>query len=72
MAVHNSAEERNTFLRKVIAAGYSGVDFFYDVSRSKYYTYYQRIDRIEDANRIMEAQKNEPFNKQLSLYKIEN
>jgi len=72
IAVHSNINKRNEFLTKVIASGRTNVDFFYDVSSSKYYIYYDKFDSISAANRAMENKGNRPYNVKMSLVKIEN
>jgi type IX secretion system PorP/SprF family membrane protein len=72
LAVHSDIKKRNDFLTKVVASGRTDVDFFYDVNTSKYYIYYNKFDSVEEANRAMEAKGNRPYNKNMSLVKIEN
>ncbi len=72
LAVHNDVQKRDDFLRKVVASGESNIDFFYDVNTSKYYIYSKKFESIEQANQQIEAKGNKPFNKNMSLVKIEN
>ena len=72
LAVHTEVSKRNDFVIKTVASGRSNVDFFYDVNTSKYYIYYDKFNSIEEANRALEAKGNRPYNKKLSLVKIEN
>ena len=72
IAVHNDINKRNEFLTKVVASGRANVDFFYDVSSSKYYIYYNKFDSISAANKAMENKGDRPYNIKMSLIKIEN
>ncbi|WP_111682581.1 PorP/SprF family type IX secretion system membrane protein [Winogradskyella tangerina] len=72
IAVHSDISKRNEFLTKVVASGRANVDFFYDVSTSKYYIYYSKFDSIRAANKAMEAKGDRPYNVNMSLVKIEN
>lgn len=72
MAVHTDLDKRNDFITKVVASGRQNVDFFYDVNTSKYYIYYEKYDGIEAANRALEEKGDQPYNKNVSLIKIEN
>lgn len=72
MAVHTDLDKRNDFVTKVVASGRKDVDFFYDVNTSKYYIYYEKFDGIEAANRALEDKDPQPYNKNVSLIKIEN
>src|SRR5690606_1448951 len=49
VAVHNDVDKRDEFLKKMVASGQSNVDFFFDVSTSKYFIYYQKYDNIDAA-----------------------
>ncbi|WP_299525402.1 PorP/SprF family type IX secretion system membrane protein [Winogradskyella sp.] len=72
IAVHSDVSKRNQFLTKVVASGRANVDFFYDVSTSKYYIYYSKFDSISAANKAMETKGDRPYNVKMSLVKIEN
>jgi len=72
IAVHTDVEKRDEFLRKAVAAGQSNIDFFYDVNTSKYYIYYDKYDRIEEANMALRLKGTEPYNSKMTMVKIEN
>jgi type IX secretion system PorP/SprF family membrane protein len=72
IAVHTDKDKRDDFVRKVVSSGRSDVDFFFDVNTSKYYIYYDKFNSIEEANQAMKAKGNRPYNKNMSLLKIEN
>ncbi|WP_179319909.1 PorP/SprF family type IX secretion system membrane protein [Winogradskyella helgolandensis] len=72
IAVHGDVKSRDEFLTKVIASGRTNVDFFHDVTTSKYYIYYDKVDNISSANRALEAKGNRPYNGKMSIVKIEN
>lgn len=72
VAVHQDNTKRDEFLTKMIAAGQSNVDFFYDVNTSKYFIYYNKFDSIEEANRALKVKGDKPYNSKLSIVKIEN
>jgi type IX secretion system PorP/SprF family membrane protein len=72
IAVHSNIKKRNEFLTKVVASGQANVDFFYDVSSSKYYIYQNKFDNINEANKAMEAKGNKAYNVKMTLVKIEN
>ncbi|WP_052172419.1 PorP/SprF family type IX secretion system membrane protein [Psychroserpens jangbogonensis] len=72
IAVHTDVEKRNDFVTKVVASGRTNVDFFYDVNTSEYYIYYDKFNSIEEANEALKSKGNRPYNKKLSLVKIEN
>jgi hypothetical protein len=70
--VHSNTKKRDAFISKVIASGGSNIDFFYDVNTSKYYIYRDKFDSIIQANKALKEKENKPFNKNISLVKIEN
>ncbi|WP_047546103.1 PorP/SprF family type IX secretion system membrane protein [Psychroserpens sp. Hel_I_66] len=72
VAVHTDVTKRNEFVKNVVASGREDVDFFYDVKTSKYYIYYDKFESIEQANEALKAKGNRPYNKKMSLVKIEN
>ncbi|MFK7781700.1 PorP/SprF family type IX secretion system membrane protein [Psychroserpens sp.] len=72
IAVHTDKEKRNEFVKKVIASGRTNVDFFYDIKTSKYYIYYDKFNSIEQANEALKSKGSRPYNKNMSLVKIEN
>lgn len=72
VAVHNDKEKRDDFLRKAVASGRTDINFFYDVSTSKYYIYYQKFDSIEESNEALKSKGSRPYNGKLSIIKIEN
>ncbi|WP_179353853.1 PorP/SprF family type IX secretion system membrane protein [Winogradskyella vidalii] len=72
IAVHSDTERRNEFVTKMVASGRSDVDFFHDVSTSKYYIFYDKFDDIGSANKALESKGNRPYNGKMSIVKIEN
>jgi len=72
IAVHKDVNKRNDFATKVAASGRKDIDFFYDVTTSKYYIYFDKFDSIEAANRALANKGNRPYNVKMSLVKIEN
>lgn len=72
IAVHSNIEKRNEFVTKVVASGRSNVDFFYDVTTSKYYIYYDKFDSIQNANNALKTKGDRPYNQKMSIVKIEN
>ncbi len=72
VGVHSDVAKRDEFLRKAVAAGQSNIDFFFDVTTSKYYIYYQKFDDIQSARNAMELKGSKPYNGNISLVKIEN
>ncbi|MBU2921039.1 type IX secretion system membrane protein PorP/SprF [Winogradskyella psychrotolerans] len=72
IAVHSDTKQRNKFVTNVVASGRSDVDFFHDVSTSKYYIFYNKFDNISDANEALKTKGNRPYNGKMSIVKIEN
>ncbi|WP_412984990.1 PorP/SprF family type IX secretion system membrane protein [Pontimicrobium sp. IMCC45349] len=72
IAVHTDKLKRDEFLTKVISSGELNVDFFYDVSTSKYYIYSKKLSTIDEANNAIKNKSNKPYNNNMSLVKIEN
>ena len=72
VAVHNDAVKRDEFLRKAVAAGASDIDFFYDVTTSRYFIYATKLDSIDAALETLETKGNQPYNGKMSIIKIEN
>jgi type IX secretion system PorP/SprF family membrane protein len=72
IAVHNSVEKRDQFLTKAVAAGRSDVNFFYNVTTSKYYIYYEKFDGLPEATKALEAKGTKPYNGKMAIVKVEN
>jgi len=72
IAVHADEAQRDAFLTKAVAAGQSNIDFFYDITSSKYFIYYQKFDYIETASRALKNKNGAPYNGKMSMVKIEN
>jgi type IX secretion system PorP/SprF family membrane protein len=72
IAVHGDVPKRDSFLTKVVAAGQSDVNFFYNVSASKYYIYYDKFDNLQEATKALEAKGSKAYNGKMSIVKIEN
>ncbi len=72
IAVHNSVEKRDEFLRKAVAAGCTDVNFFYNVTTSKYYIYYDKFDGLPEATKALEAKGSKPYNGKMAIVKVEN
>ena len=72
IAVHSSAEKRDQFLAKAVAAGRTDVNFFYNVTTSKYYIYYQKFDGLPEATKALEAKGSKPYNGKMAIVKVEN
>ncbi|MEG0848224.1 MAG: hypothetical protein RSH24_00065, partial [Flavobacterium sp.] len=72
IAVHNSVEKRDEFLRKAVAAGRADVNFFYNVTTSKYYIYYDKFDGLPEATKALEAKGSKPYNGKMAIVKVEN
>ena len=71
VAVHNTPEDRDDFLKKVVASGNSEIDFFYDVNTSKYYIYTKKFENLGDANNAVSTKQNKVYNENMSIIKIE-
>ena len=72
IAVHSSVEKRDQFLTKAVAAGRTDVNFFYNVTTSKYYIYYEKFDGLSEATKALEAKGNKPYNGKMAIVKVEN
>ena len=72
IAVHTDKDDRDQFLTNVVASGESNIDFFFDVSTSKYYIYSKKFNSIEEANNALNKKGDKPYNTNMSLVKIEN
>ena len=72
IAVHNSVEKRDQFLAKAVAAGRSDVNFFYNVTTSKYYIYYDKFEGLQEATKALEAKGTKPYNGKMAIVKVEN
>ena len=72
LAVHSDVKKRDAFLVKAIQSGLTEIDFFYDVTTSKYYIYQNKFDYIQAVNEALKAKGNKPYNNNMSLVKIEN
>ena len=71
LAVHKDEAKRDAFLTKAVAAGQTNINFFYNVSTSTYYIYYEKFDEINDATKVLEAKGNKPFNSRMSIVKVD-
>ncbi|MFK7833754.1 MAG: PorP/SprF family type IX secretion system membrane protein [Winogradskyella sp.] len=72
IAVHSDTKKRNEFVTNVVASGRTDVDFFHDVTTSKYYIFYDKFETIENANQALKTKGNRPYNEKMSIVKIEN
>ncbi|KLT69490.1 hypothetical protein AB674_11905 [Flavobacterium sp. ABG] len=72
VAVHSSVEKRDEFLAKAVASGVSNVNFFYNVTTSKYYIYYDKFEGLSDAQKALEAKGSKPYNGKMVIAKVEN
>lgn len=71
LAVHTDVKKRDEFLTKAVQAGRNDINFFYDVNTSKYYIYYDKYNSIQNANKASNSIKDKPYNKNMSIVKIE-
>jgi len=72
LAVHSDVLKRDEFLVQVISSGYKEVDFFYDVSTSEYYIYSKKFNAINEAEDALRTKLNKPYNRNTTIFKIEN
>lgn len=72
LATHDTKEARDSFLEKVIASGYNEIDFFYDVTTTRYYIYYKKFETIEEAKSTQTYLNGSPYADKASIVKIEN
>ena len=72
IAVHTDTDDRDEFVKKVVASGRADVDFFFDVNTSKYHIYYDKFGSINEANRALSSKENKPYNSKMTLIKVEN
>ncbi|OEK08335.1 hypothetical protein A8C32_02465 [Flavivirga aquatica] len=72
IAVHSNVTKRDDFLRKTVASGQANINFFYDVTTSKYFIYYDKFDNLSQAQKAMISKGSKPYNSEMSMVKIEN
>jgi len=72
IAVHSSVEKRDEFLTKAVAAGRSDVNFFYNITTSKYYIYYEKFEGLSEAQKALESKGTKPYNGKMAIVKVEN
>ncbi|MFD2725838.1 PorP/SprF family type IX secretion system membrane protein [Hyunsoonleella rubra] len=72
IAVHNDVEKRDEFLTKVVSLGQKNIDFFFDVKTNQYYIYHKKFNNISQAKQEMQSNTKQPYDKNMSLVKIEN
>ncbi|MGH2665261.1 PorP/SprF family type IX secretion system membrane protein [Flavobacterium sp.] len=71
VAAHKDEVKRDAFIKKAIESGQTNIDFFYNVSTSTYYIYYQKFSDIQDATRANELKGNKPYNGKMVIVKVE-
>ncbi|MCL9809970.1 PorP/SprF family type IX secretion system membrane protein [Flavobacterium luminosum] len=71
LAVHKDPAKRDEFLKKVIQAGQTNIDFFYNVATSSYYIYYQKFEEIDEATSAMNEKGSKPYNGKMVVVKVE-
>ncbi|TGD58629.1 PorP/SprF family type IX secretion system membrane protein [Flavobacterium humi] len=71
VAAHKDEAKRDAFIKKAIESGQTNIDFFYNVSTSTYYIYYQKFSDIQDATRANELKGNKPYNGKMVIVKVE-
>ncbi len=72
LATHGSAQARDAFVKKVIASGYSDVNYFYNINTSKYYIYIDKVDSIASADEKLSIKNEVPFAEKVSIIQIDN
>jgi type IX secretion system PorP/SprF family membrane protein len=72
LAAHNSVAKRDAFLTKVVSAGLSTVDFFFDINTGKYYVFTKKYDSLDESSNALESKGNKPYNGKMFVVKIEN
>ncbi|MGC1203737.1 MAG: PorP/SprF family type IX secretion system membrane protein [Flavobacteriaceae bacterium] len=72
IAVHSDVNKRDDFLTKAVSSGRTDVDFFYDVSTSQYFIYYNKFNDVDTAKNAVQAKGNRPYNSKMAIVKIEN
>ncbi len=71
VAAHKDEAKRDAFIKKAIEAGQTNIDFFYNVSTSTYYIYYQKFSDIQDATQAHEQKGSKPYNAKMVIVKVE-
>ncbi len=71
LAVHTDVVKRDEFIRKVVAAGQTKVDFFFDVNTGKYFIHVNNSDYIEGAKKVVDTKGNEAYNSKMFIVKVE-
>ncbi len=71
VAAHKDEAKRDAFIKKAIEAGQTNIDFFYNVSTSTYYIYYQKFSEIQDATQAQEQKGSKPYNAKMVIVKVE-
>ncbi len=72
VAVHTDVAKRDAFLTKTIEAGEPNVNFFFNVSSSEYFIYYDQFEDIKTATNALESKGNKPYNGKMVIVKVEN
>lgn len=72
LAVHNQVSKRDDFVTKVVSAGASQVDFFYDSNSSKYFIYTEKFNSLEEAKKALNNKEKTAYNVKMAIVKIEN
>lgn len=72
IAVHKDIAKRDAFLTKVVSAGQSNIDFFFNSNTNKYYIYYDKYDSMQEAVNTLETKGSKPYNGNMSVVKVEN
>ena len=72
LAVHTDVSKRDSFISKVVSTGQQNIDFFYDISSSKYFIFTKRFENLEETPTALDAKGNKPYNGKMFVVKIEN
>ncbi|MCC1484563.1 PorP/SprF family type IX secretion system membrane protein [Winogradskyella immobilis] len=72
LAVHSDVTRRDEFIRMAITSGQSNIQFFFDLSTSNYYIYYEKFSDLDAATNALEFNNSAPYNRKRSIIKIEN
>ncbi|MBC7642257.1 MAG: hypothetical protein H7174_07960, partial [Flavobacterium sp.] len=72
LAVHNDVLKRDAFIAKVVSTGQQNIDFFYDVSTSKYFIYTRKYDGLEEISNALDLKGTKAYNGKMFVVKVEN
>ena len=72
LAVHSDITKRDAFIAKVVSSGQQTIDFFYDISSSKYFIYTKKYESLDEISTALDNKGNKPYNGKMFVVKIEN